>query len=103
MSLAIALVHAFILQNPQLYSVWVNPFRQTRFDPVRRTWKRMRVGGHYRRLPLYRSLIPTLNCVCKFERLAVPRLLNAPPTAVKIMRDEYGTRIPFQLRFLTWV
>ena len=70
-SYAIALVHAWLVDNPEHYSTWVAPYTQLRYAPPH--WNAVLVGGHFRRRVAYKSLLPSLACVCKFERLSTRR------------------------------
>jgi len=75
-STAIALVHAFIVQHPELYCSWVRPHRSMRYDPREGAMNVTYVGGHWRRQALWARTEKALSCVCKFERLGVRPITN---------------------------
>ena len=102
MSYAVALVHAWLLQHPEYYCSWVNPFTQLRWSPVEKRMLATRVGGHWRRLAQWGRVIPALNCVCKFERLSVPRTLGTPMVVNRARWTENGAYIPRRYRVLVW-
>ena len=103
MSYAIALIHAWLLEHPEHYCSWVNPYTQLRWCPNERKMLAVRVGGHWRRLADYATLLPALRCVCKFEVLAKPVHLGTPMRCGKRRWDERGEMIPPKLRVWVWL
>jgi hypothetical protein len=101
-SYAIALLWAWLAEHPEHYCSWVNPYTQLRWCPKEKKTIATRVGGHWRRLSEYARLVPALNCVCKFERIARPRFLGTPMRAVREARDGEGNLIPRKYRVLVW-
>ena len=98
-SLALALVYAWLLDNPEAYCSWVNPYTQLRWHASEKRMLAVRVGGHWRRLSDWASLLPRLRCVCKFDQtIAKPRYMQAPVRAVKQRWDESGEIIPRKYR-----
>lgn len=91
-SYALALVFAWLLDNPEYYSVYVAPYSQLRwFDNGRRPGvQSVHVSGHYRRKAKYANLLPAIRATCKFELLHTPSLLSSPYNVVRVRRDEEG-------------
>jgi hypothetical protein len=95
--LAIALVYAWLLQNPHHYSSWVNGYVQTHWDGTRHVSKR--VSGHWRRRADWASVLPSLRGVCKFDREIVrPVALGPPVRTIRQRRDDDGELIPRKYR-----
>ena len=101
-SVAVSLVHAWLLDNPGYYCTWVNSFRQLRYSPVEKRMVATTVGGHYRRLACWAKVVPALQCVCKFEVLVRPSLLGPPVRATLQRHDSTGHLIPRPYRVLVW-
>ena len=101
---AIALVHAWLMTHPEYYSVYVAPYTQIRYchEGHAPTLTAVRIGGHYRRKAEFKTLVPALGCVCKFERLTVPRGLGTPLIAYRQRWNEDGSIIPVAHRQLAW-
>lgn len=66
---AIALVHAWIVSNPDYYCSWVNAYKTRTWDSDTKTFRVGQVGGHWRRRENWARILPTLRCVCVFETL----------------------------------
>ena len=103
MSTAIALVHAYVLEHPELWGVWVNDYTSLRWSGRAHRLVQHRVNGHWRRKALWGKLVPALNCTCKFEPLANPSRLITPPVARRARRDEDGVLLDRRYRVLVWV
>lgn len=102
-SYCLSLVEAFVLSNPRLYNVYVGGHTQLRYSSIEHRLIAVRVQPHFRRLATYAKLLPTLNCVCSFERLVKPALMEPPMTARKQQFEYDGSRIPRPYRVLIWV
>ena len=102
-SYVVSLLHAWLVEHPEYYSSWVGPHTQLRYSVRAGRMLKTRVGGHWRRLACWGRVLPALQCVCKFERLARPRVLPPPPVARRERFDEDGGVIPLRLRVLVWV
>ena len=93
----VALVYAWLLQNPKHYCSWVNGYVQTRWDGTRHVSSR--VCGHWRRRADWADVLPVLRCVCKFDHdLVAPRPLGNPVRVLRQRRDETGDLIPRRYR-----
>jgi hypothetical protein len=99
----IALVYAWLVQNPTHFNSWVRPFTQLRWSNEEKKLIATRVGGHWRRLANWARVLPTLHCVCKFERIARPRYMSTPVSAVRQRWNEYGDYVPRRYRVLVFV
>lgn len=102
-STAIALVWAWMAEHPQHYCSWVGSFTQLRWSPVERKLIAVRVGGHWRRLANWARVVPALNCVCKFERIATPRYMGPPMRSVRQRWNEEGGIVPRRYRVHVFV
>jgi hypothetical protein len=102
-SYVIALVWSWLMTNPEYYMTYVPSYSQVRYIGAEKHFCVIKVGAHYRRRAEFRTLVPALSCVCKFERLAVPRGLSTPLMARKQRTDEYGHLIPLRDRQLIWL
>ena len=104
----LALVHAHV-SNCEDYVSWIRSyctirnaavmsreFSSTKF--ARPTQMSVRVGGHYRRKALYRTLLAALVCTCKFEKVHTAIYLQPPPCVAKRRWDESGAIIPVKDR-----
>jgi len=100
-SYALALVHAWLVEHPEHYCAWVRPYSTLRYRPSTKAMERSVVGGHWRRLPLWKNVIPALRCTAKFEVIGRPSLMEAPPRPVMHRWDEEGHFIPRSYR--VWV
>lgn len=100
----VSLIYAWLMNHPEYYSTYVQPYTQLRYchDGVTPTVCAVKVGGHYRRRAAYKNLIPALGSVCKFERLCVPRGLGTPLIAYRTRWEEDGSIIPLRYRQLQW-
>lgn len=100
----VALVYAWLMEHPEYYSTYVAPYQQIRYclGSPQPTVCSVKVGGHYRRRAAYKYLVPAMGCVCKFERLCVPRGLGTPIIAFRRRCDEEGSLIPVRYRSLAW-
>ena len=103
-SYVVSLVWAWLMRNPDHHMTYVAPYTQLRYisGPVPQGVCAVQIGGHYRRRLDYKMLLPALACVCKFERLVVPRGMGAPLTAHRQRWDEDGRIIPMAARRLVW-
>ena len=101
---AVALVYAWLMNHPEYYSTYVAPYTQFRYchDGPSPTVCSIMVGGHYRRSAAYKNLVPALGCVCRFERLSVPRGLGTPIVAFRRRWEEDGQIIPIRYRTYAW-
>ena len=99
----VALVYAWLMENPDYYMTYVAPYTQLRYltGPVGGVCA-IRIGGHYRRRIDYKMLLPSLASVCKFERLVTPRGLGTPVYAHRQRWDEEGHIIPIRQRQVVW-
>ena len=102
-SLAVALVWAWLAEHPEYYCSWVNAHTQIRYSSKERRMTATRSAGHWRRLACWAKVMPSLACVCKFERIVTPRYLNTPPDVRRERWDESGDFIPRRYRVLVWV
>lgn len=102
-SYCLSLVEAFVLSNPRLYNVYVGGHTQLRYSSMEHRLIAVRVAPHFRRLATYAKLLPSLNCVCHFERLVKPALMEPPVTARKLQFENDGSRIPRPYRVLIFV
>lgn len=99
---AVALVYAWLLEHPEHYSAYVRGYTQLRYSPSERRLIATRVAGHYRRRADWASVLPSLACTCRFERLATPKALE-PPLAVSRHRyDADGEFVPRRYRIFVW-
>ena len=98
----IALVYDWLSQNPAYYSQWVNPYTQIRFSKAEKKSIACKIGGHWRREPLYGGLPRALRCVCQFETLSKPVYLGTPVRPCIERWTEDGTLIPRKYRVLVW-
>ena len=99
---AVALVYAWLVENPEYYSSWVRPHLAVRYSPREEKLMSTTVGGHWRRLAGWGGTLPSLGCVCNFERLAKPAIIGAPPQVQRRRYDENGDFIPRVYRYLIW-
>lgn len=91
MDYAIALVYAWLLENPSYYCSWVNAYTQLRYCPDAKRLVSQWVGGHWRRRAEWARVLPALRCVCKFDHCLVnPTRLGTPVRAVRQRKDEEG-------------
>ena len=97
----LALVYAWLIEHPECYCSWVRPYTQLRWSQVDKKMLRCTVGGHWRRLTDWASVLPALKATAKFEVLTVPKYLGTPVAATKPMWDEGGAWIPSKYR--VWV
>jgi hypothetical protein len=79
----IALVWAWMAEHPEHYCSYVNSFAQLRWSSAERRLVSVRVGGHWRRLANWARVVPTLNCVCHFERIVTPRHMCSVPRSMR--------------------
>ena len=93
--LALSLVYAWLLTNPEYYSQFVQGHWSLR--TVDGTSVATRVAGHYRRSPLYAKLLRAIPCTCKIQTLVVPRLIS-PPDEVMLQRVDEEGYVPRRLR-----
>lgn len=100
---AISLVYAWLLEHPEHYCSYVRPYTQLRWCPTRESVLACRVGGHWRRLADWASLLPALRCTCKFEVLAKPRYMSTPLGVAKGRWTEDGGMIPRKYRVYVFV
>ena len=98
----IALVWAWMAENPEYYCSWVCPHRQFRWSHREGRLLATHVGGHWRRLACWARVVPALNCVCHFERLVKPRYMGPPALAIRERRNPSGEFIPRRYRMLIW-
>ena len=98
----IALVWAWLAENPEYYCSWVAPYVQMRFDRGSEKHIVTRVHGHWRRMDGWGGVLQKLACVCRFEKLVVPKGIGAPVRAVRMKWDEEGRIIPHKYRVLVW-
>ena len=101
-SYAVSLLWTWLMQNPDYYMSYVAPYTQLRYIGNDKSVCAVKVGGHYRRKEGYRWLVPSLSCVCKFERLCRPRGMGVPVRAARQRWDEDGRLIPMRERVLIW-
>lgn len=101
-SYVIALLWAWLMTNPDYYMSYVAPYTQLRYIGDHRSICAVKVGGHYRRRADFKTLVPALSCVCKFERLVVPRGMGTPVSAHRQRWDEAGNIIPIRQRQVIW-
>ena len=121
----LSLVHAHVSNKPE-YSSWVSSYSTIRKAPKvpippatpqaaallagdgwrRRTYTphcyMLRIGGHYRRKALYRKLLQSLKCTCKFEDVSQVVYMTPPLRAARRRWDEDGAIIPVAERQLEW-
>ena len=102
MSYVIALVYAWLMDHPEHYCTWVESYVQLRYDRASKRNVAVEVGGHWRRNAKFGALVPALRCVCKFEILRAPRVLEIPMRCYKKRRDESGSLIHPKLRLWVW-
>jgi hypothetical protein len=102
MQLAIALVHAWLLENPEHFCKWVQSYVQLRFDKDLGHAVQTRIGGHWRRREGWRDVCRSVRAVCKFQVIARPKRLPPPPRPVRLRWDENGDWIPRAYRVLVW-
>ena len=103
MSYAIALVHAWLIEHPEYYCSYVRPYTQLRWCQNPPRMLACKVGGHWRRLADWASVLPALRRTCKFEVLAQPRYLSAPLSVTKERWSEDGEIIPRRYRVYVFV
>ena len=97
----LALVYAWLLEHPEYYCSWVKSYVQLRWSSVDKRMLSCRVGGHWRRLADWATVLPALRCTAKFEVLATPKYLGTPLTAKRVRWDETNQMIPRKYRL--WV
>lgn len=103
MSYVLSLVWAWLVEHPEYHSIWINEHFRVRWNSINNRSESVLVAGHWRKLHGYASLMPSLACTCKFERLVIPKLMPPPATAIRERRDEGGALIPREYRALIWV
>jgi len=103
MHYVIALVWAWLMEHPEHYCTYVNAFTQLRWSPSEKKLLAVRVGGHWRRLANWGRVLPSLGCVCRFERLVKPRYVGTPLEAHKERWDHEGEFIPQKYRVVVFV
>ena len=69
-ALALSLVHAHLIEHPEIYSSFVQPYTQLRYCPTVNRLLATRVGGHYRRLAQWKDPVAAVCLTCKFEPLS---------------------------------
>ena len=102
MHYAIALVYGWLMDHPEYYCQWVNPYVQIRWSPSNKAPVARRIGGHWRRGALFAKLPSALRCTCKFELLIPPRYLGPPQIPYRERWTEEGEIIPRRYRALVW-
>jgi len=102
MNYVIALLWAWLAENPEYYCSWVPPHVQLRFNRSEAKHIATRVGGHWRRREGWGKIASALGCVCRFERLVVPKGLGTPMHAMRLKWDEDGNIVPRRYRVLVW-
>jgi hypothetical protein len=100
--LVVALVWAWLMDNPDYFCSWVGSYTQLRWCPHAARHLACRVGGHWRRLADFSKLPATIQLTCKFERLVIPKWLGTPVVAHRQRWTEEGVPIPRRYRVLVF-
>jgi len=101
-SYVVALLWAWLMTNPDYYMSYVSPYTQLRYIGRDMSICAIKIGGHYRHKAEFRAIVPALSCVCRFERLVVPRGLGTPVSAHRQRWSEDGSIIPMRERQVVW-